>query len=189
MTLLPVYWLHPPSKWLHPRHSLGLSACLGQQRFRAGAVGGAFNYRVSLSATATGHPTPSEAGVRCCREAERLPATGKRIAGCLKDRRESGRGLWRQQGGIFIQNVSLPVTGNAEGGCLCHAPVCAHYTGAGSWEAGQWVTHHCGSPLSIERPHRLTPCPTGLCQADLLFWYSCWCDVTECLWSLCCRSL
>lgn len=31
-------------------------------------MGGAFNYWVSLSATATGHTTPNDAGVRRCRE-------------------------------------------------------------------------------------------------------------------------
>lgn len=154
-----MYWLHPPSKWLcaPPPCHLGhcpLCACLGQQRFRDGAVGGVFNYKVSLSATATGHQTPNDA-------AERLPAPGKRIAGCLKDRRESGRSLrgtaWR---------FPPRDRGGAEGGCLRCPSVCAQYTQAGSWEAGQ-------CPLTIECLHHLTPCPIGLCQADLLFWYPC----------------
>lgn len=165
MTLLPVNWLHPPSKWFHLRHHLGLrraSLCLfGSAKVQGWSSGRNFQLLGQFEGHShrSHYPQKSES----CRE--------------TSSHRKENSGLPQRQKGKWVgpegsarrhfhtkcfppcdrgtqREVSVP--------CSCVCPV---HT---SWFLGS-RSMGCGSPLTIECPHCLTPCPTGLCQADLLF--------------------
>lgn len=158
------YWLQAPSEWLRPCHHLGhcpLSACLGEQGFRAeqwGARPGALNYRVRLSTAATGHTTHQMT------HSETLQRGLRETSDCGKENSslsQRQKGKWvgpKRTAGRHFHTRCFPSCdrGNPEGGCLCHPKVHQLLP----WEAGQCAVgqrQQCVSPPPHPMLHRMFP--------------------------------